>query len=385
MKTIVCGPPHSGKSVLISQLQRFMPTEDYQCIRANGDGEGLWTNNPNQQEVDYVRKRNKSGNSSADFEIWRQRILAAPQRIVLVDIGGLLRDDKAPLFEASDSFIVISSDAEKKQQWIEFGEKHGCRCLAAIDSILEDEDTVISHEPYLTAKIGGLIRGKNLTGRKVIHELADLIVRESNYKNIAYVDFNKIGEIIDCANTWTASNGVKVSNIFFNLSKAQELYKHLKENYPVGKHYRLLGAEANWVAAIAAETLTDDDPSDVSFYDRWTGLYITPCRLAKVEKPENKDIYIEVTDEKEYVKLDFRMTSLDIDNATFSTYQLPVIDESKPLLVSGRFPNWFTVSVLMSYGNKEKYFRIPGLTNNHTENYVCVCSEDEDKLGQLFK
>lgn len=385
MKTIVCGPPHSGKSVLINNLQRLMPTEDYLCIRANGDGEGYWTNNPNQQEVDVVRKRNKSGNSSADFEVWRQRIIAAPQSIVIVDIGGLLRDDKAPLFEAADSFIVISSDADLKQQWIGFGESHGCRCIAAIDSILEDDDTIISEKPYFTARLGGLIRGKNLTDKKVIHELAEILVRESGYKNISYVDFNRIGEQLQCANTWTASNGVKVSNVFFQLTKAKELYHHLKDNYPIGFHYRLLGAEANWVAAIAAETLTDSNPNDVSFYDRWTGRYITPCRLSKVENPQNEDIRIEATEDKDTVKLDFTMSALDIDNNEFRSYKLPKIDESKTLLVSGRFPNWFTVSVLMSYGNKEKYFRIPGLTSSHSENYVCVATSDINNLGQLFK
>lgn len=362
-----------------------MPTEDYLCIRANGDGEGYWTNNPNQQEVDYVRKRNKSGNTMSDFEVWRQRIISAPQSIVIVDIGGLLRDDKAPLFEAADSFIVISSDKELKNQWIEFGKAHGCRCIASIDSILDDDDTVISNEPYFTARLGGLIRGKNLTDKKVIHELAEILVKESGYKNISYIDFNKIGEELDCANTWTASNGVKVSNVFFQLTKAKELYEYLKDNYPIGSHYRLLGAEANWVAAIAAETITDGNPRDVSFYDRWTGRYITPCKLSKVDIPKNDDIRIEVTEEKNTVKLDFTMTALDIDNNKFGSYQLPKIDESKTLLISGRFPNWFTVSVLMSYSNKEKYFRIPGLTSSLSENYVCVASSTPDNLGQLFK
>ena len=114
MKTIVCGPPHSGKSILISNLQKLMPSDDYLCIRANADGEGLWANNPNQQEVDTVRKCNKSGNTTADFNIWRKRIETVSRSIVIVDIGGRLSDDKISLFEVSDSFIIISSDAKLK-------------------------------------------------------------------------------------------------------------------------------------------------------------------------------------------------------------------------------------------------------------------------------
>lgn len=385
MKTIVCGPPHSGKSVLISNLQKLMPSDDYLCIRANGDGEGLWTNNPNQQEVDTVRKRNKSGNTSADFDVWRRRIETVRQRIVIVDIGGRLSDDKVPLFEACDSFIVISSDERMKGEWIRFGERHGCRCLAAIDSTLGNDDEVLATEPWLKARLGGLNRGTDMKDRKVVSMLADLMVRASGYKNIEYVNFYKMAEELHCADTWRASNGVKVSNVFFQLSKAPEIYRWLRADIDNGVHYRILGAEANWVAVIAAGCLSGGNPSDISFYDRWTGRYISPRLLQKTEHPQNSDISIDVAENERSVRLDFTMKALDISPDDFGSYQLPVIDETKTLLVSGRFPNWFTVSVMMSYGNPEKYFRIPGLTSSHKENYVCVWSENEDNLGQLFK
>ena len=186
MKTIVCGPPHSGKSILISNLQKLMPSDDYLCIRANADGEVLWANNPNQQEVDTVRKCNKSGNTTADFNIWRKRIETVSRSIVIVDIGGRLSDDKISLFEVSDSFIIISSDAKLKGEWKDFGELYGCRCLATIDSTLSDDDTVLTKVPYLQARLGGLDRGRDLRDRKVVQALADLLVCESGYKNIVY-------------------------------------------------------------------------------------------------------------------------------------------------------------------------------------------------------
>jgi hypothetical protein len=385
MKTIVCGPPHSGKSVLISNLQKLMPSDDYLCIRANGDGEGLWTNNPNQQEVDTVRKDNKSGNTTEDFNIWRKRIESINRSIVIVDIGGRLSDDKISLFEASDSFIIISSDAKMKDEWKAFGEKHVCRCLATIDSTRGEDDTVIAETPYLQARLGGLDRGKDLRDRKVVRALADLLVCESGYRNIVYYNCYKVAEDLGCTNTWMSSNGVKVSNAFFQLSKAFELYRRLKADYEPGVHYRILGAEANWVAVIAAGCLSGGNPSDISFFDRWTGRYITPHKLQIAEQPENNDIIIKKEENASTVLLEFSMRVLDIDPVQFVNYQLPVIDEHKTLLVSGRFPNWFTVSVMMSYHNREKYFRIPGLTSNHTENYVCVESDDECNLGQIFK
>ncbi len=386
MKTIVCGPPHSGKSVLINSLYSLLPSDDSLTIRANGDGEGLWTNNPNQQEVDTVRKQNKSGNTSADFEVWRHRVETVRQRIVLVDIGGRLSDDKIPLFETCDTFIVISSDAQMKERWMQFGTAHGCRCLAIIDSTLnKDDDTVLSEKPFFTARLGGLDRGANLSEKKTVRGLANMLIQKSGYKNIVYVNCYKLGEELGCAKSWIASNGVKVSNVFFQRDKALELSKHLKVDYEPGVHYRLFGANANWVAAIAAAALADDNPSNISFYDRWSGKYISPSLLAKAENPQNDDINIKVTEDESTVRLDFTMKSLDLDTENFVNYQLPVIDEQKTLLVSGRFPNWFTVSVMMSYRNKEKYFRIPGLTSSYIENYVCVVSDDERNLGQIFK
>lgn len=380
MKTIICGPPHSGKSVLINNLHRLMPSEDYLPIRANGDGEGYWTNNPNQHDVDIVRKRNKSGNTEADFKIWRQRIINAHQTIVLVDIGGRLSDDKAQLFDVCDSFIVISSNPEIKHKWIEFGTAHGCRCLAAIDSVLDDYDEIIDTKPYLQARIGKLERGFDVKSKKVTRELADMIIRESGYKEIINVNFYDIAEnFLHCANQWTASNGVKVRNIYFTWNTAPQLYDYLVNNCPFDAHYRLIGADSNMSAAIAAEAISDGNIENISFFDRWTGRFIQPHKLNKVANPQNKDINIEVKENDKAVLLDFTMKeALDIDVEHFAEYQLPAINEGKILLVSGRFPNWFTDSVLKSYNNKEKYFRIPGL------NYFCVASEDYHNLGKVF-
>ena len=65
-----------------------------------------------------------------------------------------------------------------------------------------------------------------------------------------------------------SSNGVKVSNAFFQLSKAPDLCSQFKADYEPGVHYRILGAEANWVAVIAADCLSGGNASDISFTDR---------------------------------------------------------------------------------------------------------------------
>ena len=83
MKTIICGPAHSGKSVFISNLVKLLPSGYYLRINANGDGEGTWSNNPDQDDVKSVRV--KGTNTSEDFKRWQQQIENAKNDIVIVD------------------------------------------------------------------------------------------------------------------------------------------------------------------------------------------------------------------------------------------------------------------------------------------------------------
>lgn len=57
MKIVFCGPSHSGKSVLIANLIKKLPSDGYTIVRACPDGEGVWSNNANQAETRMVRKK----------------------------------------------------------------------------------------------------------------------------------------------------------------------------------------------------------------------------------------------------------------------------------------------------------------------------------------
>lgn len=317
----------------------------------------------------------------------------------MVDIGGLLQDDKIPLFEACDSFIVIcrSDKEQEKDNWIDFGENHGCKCLAAVDSVLEEADEVVSTSWYLEARIGKLERGKNFMDKKAVRAIADEIVVRSRYKQrehpvlkdmgdrTAAIDFYGIAEKFGCCNQWVASNGVKVSNIQFILSKAPELCKYLQGLYTSGTHYLLYGVDDNWVAAIAAYALSGGNPSMLSFFDQWTSEYIYPVILKKTGQPENEDITADVSNGFDSVVIHITKKKGAINETTFRDYQLPVIDEQKTLLVSGQLPTWFTVSVMMSYSCGKVYSHIPGLTIENDFNYVCVKSDDIDDLGNIYQ
>ena len=87
MRVVLCGPPHSGKSVLISNIINKLPSNSYEVVRATPDGEGIWSNNENQKETSLVRKKMKFtdefvNNICEDIDKRRNDI-------ILVDVGGI--------------------------------------------------------------------------------------------------------------------------------------------------------------------------------------------------------------------------------------------------------------------------------------------------------
>lgn len=373
MKTIICGPPHSGKSVLIANLIRFMPSDSYLRINANGDGEGSWSNNSDQEEI--ARVRTKSSNSAEKFAIWTENIRRAFQDIVIIDIGGRLQEDKIPLFEAADSFIVLSSDPLLIAPWKEFGESHGCRCLAIIESDLNGGyDDILSREQrFIHARLSGLERGHYLFDSTVINGLADLIVSASGYRRSIFLDFSKVGESIGCALDWTTCEGVRVTHSHFKPEHGPLIHNYLSGQGLSEHRCKLFGLKANWVGAIASFVLSKKN--QVAFFDDRTGVF-------RLIGPIKKALYSTIAD-KWIVKEDERGVFIIRNNGGLflesgdGDLLIPIINENKPLFLSGRFPIWVIASIFMSYSSPSKFLFQPG---NH---FICVESENPLELGMI--
>lgn len=373
MKTIVCGPPHSGKSVLIANLLRYMPSDSYLRINANGDGEGTWSNNTDQEEV--LQNRHKSRNTPEKFSIWASNIKSAFQDVVLIDIGGKLQDDKGPLFDAADIFIVLSSNPDVVMDWIQFGEAHGCKCLAVIDSTLDGKECIFSERPYLHAQISRLERGCYLSDSGVLKTLADHILVASGYKRTRFIDFTELGEKLGCASSWNTSQGIPVTHLHFEAEHGPELYRYLKDFLKPFSRYSVYGLKTNWIAAIASICLQkNSDSSSMAFFDDRTGSYRSVSLMRK-SADGDRNVMWKITETDEDVFLSLEYVSFELDRGDIDKIVLPVIDETKRLFFSGRLPMWTVASIMISYKSKEQYLFQPG---NH---YICVKSEDVRNLG----
>lgn len=161
-RVVVCGPPHSGKSVFLSNLQRLLPVEHHMLIFAAPDGEWHWSNEADQGLVVELRRKEQFTHDFCDKIV--SAIAGADQRLVLVDTGGRRSPANQKIFAACDAFIIVSSSPEETVEWRAFGEAQGCQCLAELDSVLHGTNELYSDssDGIIRGRICGLERGQKV-------------------------------------------------------------------------------------------------------------------------------------------------------------------------------------------------------------------------------
>lgn len=161
-RIIVCGPPHSGKSVFLSNLQRLLPVEHHMLIFGAPDGEWHWSNEADQNLVCELRQKKGFSDNFADNIV--KAIESAEQRLILVDTGGKRLHPNHEIFSACDAFIIISSSKEEMVEWRRFGETQGCECIAELDSVLHGTCELYpeADDKIIRGRISGLERGQTV-------------------------------------------------------------------------------------------------------------------------------------------------------------------------------------------------------------------------------
>jgi len=161
-RVVVCGPPHSGKSVFLANLQRLLPSEHYMLIFGAPDGEWHWSNEADQGLVQNLREKKKFSKDWCGEIV--TAIQSAEQRLVLVDTGGKRLPPNDEIFSSCDAFIIISSLPEEVIEWKKYGESYGCQCLAELDSVLHGASELYTDrgDDIIRGRIAGLERGQTV-------------------------------------------------------------------------------------------------------------------------------------------------------------------------------------------------------------------------------
>lgn len=387
MEIIVCGPPHSGKSVFIATLEKMLPADGYETIRVHKDGEGDWSNNPDQNEVKSVRI--KASDINDKFIKDKCRIIRnSKKKIVIVDIGGMLYDDKIPIFKTCNSFIVLSSDRPHRKEWQRFGEKYGAVCIANLASALDEknpEDTIDDGEDdiVISGIVKNLNRGMYKLDSPLIRKIADRIILESGYKNLKasddVINFYEIADEIGC-NSVRTLNGIKVFyNVNFESENVGKILACIKK-YKGRKSCILDGARANWISALASSYLLNNEVEKVKIYDTEEHSFLRIKKIKKISE-RTESLYYEFYANQKLAVIKFSLNNKSIPYSTLGKLVLPEISSDKKIIISGRIPHWLLDSVVYSYKDNESYVFQPG----SIKKFICVASKDESKLGSTVE
>ena len=386
MKTIVCGPAHSGKSVFIANLIYRLPSDSSTTIRACPDGEGTWSNNKNQQEVSNVRKKGKF--TKEFIENSCKAIDNQTSDIVLVDVGGVMTKENRKIFRHCDNFIVLSSNEKLKQKWLRYGQYLGLECIGCIDSALEGKEKIYSREPYLQGKIVGLERGEKLENSELLKTIVSDIVEKSKQEKTKKTEtqsFNgviienmelatKIGNVTE---TLTEQGNV-IKHTEWSPSHIPQVYKIINKKINFKDEVRIQGIRPNFLITAICKACQKQGVKKISAFDIRSNQYIPIRQLPKKRGIKIKNgLSYNVIQNKENVFLNIDLLQ---DNYTLEDYSkciLPQINERKNLYLSGRLPNWLIASITNSYNSSRIYTFQPG------RGFSCVSSIDERDLGTV--
>lgn len=160
---LVVGPPDSGKSVLSHTLFQELSRLgiDVYLQRAHWDGEGNyllemggtvsadWTEATKHIYKGELTDRFYPFHADAILNLRRQK------QLVIVDVGGMVQEEKMPVLEACSHYLIISSLPEVVESWHRFCRDRGnLQTVAVLHSVLKTCFEVRQLVPYLEALSG---------------------------------------------------------------------------------------------------------------------------------------------------------------------------------------------------------------------------------------
>ncbi len=292
------------------------------------------------------------------------------------------------VFQHCDSFVVLSSDEQKKQEWLEFGQKLGLECIGCIDSSLEGQEEIYSRKPFLKGRIVGLERGTILEDSPVIKAILSDIVQKSKYGEKTkeqgqtiegtMIDDTKLGFELGYGKEIFTEDGTPIKKVRWSENALPKVYQAVSEKVNPNQPVRINGIRANFVLCGICKVAKQKGVKDVSTYDIRTKTYIPIRDLPKKKGlKQTEGLAYNILENKENVFIDIDITKEQYSLEGYERCVLPKIKEGKTLYLSGRMPLWLLASISSSYDSSKIFTFQPG------KGFTCISSIDEKDLGTI--
>lgn len=292
------------------------------------------------------------------------------------------------VFQHCDSFVVLSSDGQKKQEWLEFGQGLGLECVGCLDSSLEGQEEIYSRTPFFQGKIVGLERGEILEDSPVIKAIVSDIVQKSKYGEKTeeqsqtiegtMIDDTELGFELGYGKEIFTEDGTPIKKVRWPENALPKIYQAVSEKVNSDQPVKINGIRANFVLCGICKAAKQNGTKDISAYDIRTKSYIPIRDLPKKKGlKQTEGLSYNILENKENVFMDIDITKEQYSLEDYEQCVLPQIKEGKNLYLSGRMPLWLLASISNSYASSKIFTFQPG------KGFTCISSIDEKDLGTI--
>jgi len=362
MRVAVGGPPHSGKSVLISVLRRVLPRDRYVIIEGAPDGEGItgWAHEADQELVRAIRRK---GKFLEEFVCWVvESIRNSRMPITLVDLGGMLLDEEGNftptgvrltpqnerILRECDGIIVIASPqyTEVAARWVAEAERLGVKPIAILESVLTGaEDEIFDFGPPFRARITKLEREDPPFASATAKALAELLISLSEKEGApagseeADVNFPRLAEALNLP----LRNGGPDRDWF------PGILPHLIDLVAaVIADREAVNLWGNCPAGFPYHSLACGLPQRVRYYDPKVGGYV-PIPEVEPSGKGSQLLHWRVEERDEYSLVEFLIPGQIFDVKDLPLVIPPAVPIHKGVVISGKGPWWLTGTICRSY------------------------------------
>lgn len=187
MKTVLCGPRHSGKSCLREGLkQAILPFHRAGIapypyfITACPDGEGSWyaeavRNNPDL--ADKLKQEYKAKFTWAFAENKALDVKNVSLPLTVIDVGGKIDDKNELIMQYATHAVILAGEMSKVAEWEVFCQKLNLSVIAIIHSDYDGKcDRIETETPILRGSVHHLERGEDVSSRPMVQALAKVLI-----------------------------------------------------------------------------------------------------------------------------------------------------------------------------------------------------------------